>query len=306
MKVVFVPDEMTQGWIEIFAAEAPDLHLRIWPDIGDGDAECAICGAPPPGLFARLPRLRVFFSLAAGVDHLDLGQVPPHVAVVRMVDDSLSEAMAEYVVMAVLAVHRDLVSYIDCQQRAEWRRLPEVRARDRRIGMLGLGVLTRAALARLAPFGFPLSGWSRTQREIDGVACFSGADGLRDMLAATDILICLLPATPTTRGMLGRRVFATMPCGSAVINASRGALLKENDLLAALDEGQLSAAVLDVFAKEPLPPQSRLWCHPRVLLTPHIAAGVDPRGAVRSVVAQLRRTGRGDAIAHTVDRQLGY
>jgi len=306
MKAVFVPDEMTQGWIEIFAAEAPGLHLRIWPDIGDGDAECAICGAPPPGIFARLPGLKVFFSLAAGVDHLDLGQVPPHVAVVRMVDDSLSEAMAEYVVMAVLAVHRDLVSYIACQQRAEWRRLPEVRARDRRVGVLGLGVLARAALARLAPFGFPLSGWSRTRHEVDGVVCFSGADGLRAMLAATDILICLLPATPTTRGLLARQVFDAMPRGGAVINASRGALVNESHLLAALDDGQLSAAVLDVFEKEPLPTDSRLWSHPGVLLTPHIAAGVDPRGAVRSIAAQLRRLERGDPVAHAVDRQLGY
>jgi glyoxylate/hydroxypyruvate reductase A len=210
------------------------------------------------------------------------------------------------VTFAVLALHRDLPAYLEQQRRGVWQPIRVWPAGRRRVGVLGLGELARAVLARLAGFGFALSGWSRTTRGIPGVDCHAGPEGLPAFLSGCDILVCLLPLTDGTRGMLDRRLFAALPEGAALVNSGRGGHLVQQDLLEALEAGRLSAAVLDVAEPEPPPPGHPFWTHPRIWLTPHIASMTQPETAVEAVLANLQRHARGERMHGLVDRTLGY
>jgi glyoxylate/hydroxypyruvate reductase A len=193
------------------------------------------------------------------------------------------------------------------QRRAKvWEEIPQLPAEARQVGILGLGVLGRDALEKLKPFGFRLAGWSRSPKSITGVTCFHGSGGLDEFLGATDILVCLLPLTAETTGILNAETFAKLPAGAAVINVGRGKQLVEADLLAALDSGQIGGATLDVFQNEPLPEDHPFWEHPRVFMTPHIASMTVPQSAVRAVVANIQRLESGEALQHVVDLQRGY
>ncbi|MDJ0277044.1 glyoxylate/hydroxypyruvate reductase A [Sphingomonas sp. 2R-10] len=294
-------------WAAMFAQAMPELDVRLAPDIGDPeDIRYLAAWTLPPGLIETLPRLEVLFSIGAGVDQLDLSQVPPHVAVVRLVEPNLAAAMAEYVAMSVLALHRDLYAYADQQRDAVWRQLPQVPAGERRVGIAGLGQMGSAAIAALAPFGFALSGWSRSPRSMTGVTCFHGERGLHAFAAQTDILVNLLPLTPETRGFLGRALFEAMPPGAAVVSAGRGGHLDAEALVAALDAGRLSRAILDVTPVEPLPAGDPLWRHPRVVVTPHVAATTDHEGSGKAVLANIRRHRAGEPLVGVVTRDRGY
>jgi glyoxylate/hydroxypyruvate reductase A len=294
-------------WAGRFAAEMPELAFHIWPEPCDPAAvEYLIAWQPPAQLLASLRNLKVLFSVGAGVDHLDLASLPGHIPVVRMVEPGIESGMVEYVTMAVLALHRDLPGYL-CDQRARlWRPRDPAAAAARRIGIMGLGVLGTAALRALAPFGFPLSGWSRTPKTIAGVDCYAGAEGLGPFLRQCDILVCLLPLTPATRGILDARLLQQLPQGAALINVARGGHLDNQALLAALDSGRLSAAVLDVCEPEPLPEDHPFWHHPRILLTPHIASVTRPDTAAGIVLENIRRHRRGEPLRDVVDRTAGY
>ncbi|KQM66760.1 MULTISPECIES: 2-hydroxyacid dehydrogenase [unclassified Sphingomonas] len=296
-----------QVWARMIAEAIPSLEVRLSPDIGDpADVRYLAAWTLPDGLIATLPNLEVLFSIGAGVDQLDLSQVPAHVTVVRLVEPNLAAAMAEYVVMTVLALHRDLYAYADQQRDAVWHALPQVAAGDRRVGIAGLGQMGSAALDALAPFGFQLSGWSRSPRDVPGVTCFHGDDGLRAFAAQTDILVNLLPLTPETRGILGRDLFARMPQGAAVVSAGRGGHLDAQALIAALDGGHLSRAILDVTPIEPLPAGDPLWTHRRVVVTPHVAAATDTEGSGKALIANLRRHITGEPMIGVVARDRGY
>lgn len=299
--------ERGRRWATMLAAELPELEFRMPPDIGD-PAEVRYLSAwtLTPGLIASLPNLEVLFSIGAGVDQLDLDQVPEHVTVVRLVDPNLAEAMAEYVAMSVLALHRDLFTYLDQQREQVWRGLPQTRACERRVGVMGLGQMGATALAALAPFGFALNGWSRSPRDLPGVTSFHGDEGLDAFLAVTDILVCLLPLTDETRGILGAELFAKLPRGAGIVSAGRGGHLDPAALIAALNAGQLSRAVIDVTPVEPLPEGDPLWTHPKVTLTPHVAAATDVAGAGRALIANLRRHRAGEPMVGVVDRDRGY
>lgn len=294
-------------WKSMIADALPELEVRLSPAIGDPtDIRFLAAWTLPPELIEALPNLEVLFSLGAGVDQLDLSQVPERVTIVRLIEPNLADGMAEYVAMAVLALHRDLYAYAD-QQRAElWQPLPQVPARNRRIGIAGLGEMGRAALAALKPFGFSLSGWSRSPRDLAGVTCFHGAEGLQAFAAQADILVNLLPLTPETRGILGGELFAQMPRGAAIVSAGRGGHLDPEALIAALDSGQLSRAVLDVTPVEPLPAGDPLWTHPRIVVTPHVAAATDIEGSGKAVIANLRRHLAGEPMIGIVQRDRGY
>lgn len=295
-------------WARLFAAQAPDIPFRIWPDIGDA-AEVRYLAAwtPPDDLGDRFPNLEILFSTGAGVDQFDIGRLPPGLPLVRMLDPGIVEGMVEYATLATLALHRDLPAYIDQQRARRWTPIPLRAAAERRIGVLGMGRLGTAVLEALRPFGFALAGWSRSARTAPaGVAVYAGTTALVDFLARTDILICLLPLTGETRGMLNRSLFDRMPRGAALVNAGRGPHLVADDLIGALDDGTLSAAVLDVADPEPLPPDHPLWSHPRVLLTPHVAAMTRPDGAVAAVLDALRRHRAGLPLPGLVDRDRGY
>jgi glyoxylate/hydroxypyruvate reductase len=294
-------------WAGLFAERAPHLPFRVWPDIGRAeDVRYLVTWQPPERIAEAFPNLEIVFSVGAGVDQFDLSLLPPSLPLVRMIEPGIAESMAEYVSLAVLALHRDLVSFIDQQRRRVWSEIQVRAAAGRRVGIMGLGQLGQAALDKLKVFGFPLSGWNRSPRTIDGVTTYAGAAELDAFLAGVDILVCLLPLTDETRGILNARLFAALPAGAALVNTGRGGHLVEADLLAALDSGRLSAAVLDVVDQEPPPEDHRFWSHPKILLTPHVASMTRPETAVDFVLTTIGRHRAGEPLAGLVDRQRGY
>ena len=294
-------------WRALFAAELPEVAFHLLPETGDPAAVTyAATWNPIPDLSARFPTLRVLFSSGAGVDQLDAAALPEAVSLVRMVEPGIVDSMAEYVALATLLHHRDLLTFARRQAEAVWKELPVRTAASRRVGVMGLGTLGQAALARLAPFGFALRGWNRSPRAIAGVACYAGADGLDPFLSGCDILVCLLPLTGETRGILCAELFAKLPVGACLVNVGRGGHLVEPDLVAALESGHLAGAVLDVAAQEPLPSAHPFWRHPRIVLTPHVASMTQPESAGRVLLDNVRRHRRGEAMVGLVDRARGY
>lgn len=296
-----------ERWKALFAEHAPDIEFRIWPDIGNPeDIEYLAAWLAPDDLEQTLPNLKVLFALSAGVDQLDLGRIPPTLPLVRLLDPGISQGMSEYACFAVLGLHRDMLRYRQQQLLGQWQAHRLVPAAKRRIGVMGLGLQAQHILSSLKPFGFALSGWARSQHHIEGVSCHAGVEQLPAFLAQCDILLCALPLTGQTQGMLNRALFEQLPPGAALINMGRGGHLVEQDLLDALDSGQLSAAVLDVLQQEPADPQHPFWKHPNILLTPHIAAMTQPESAFPNLLENIRRFARGEPMQGLVDRQQGY
>jgi len=266
---------------------------------------------PTPGELAAFPNLKVIFNLGAGVDALMADKTLPTVPLVRVAVDDLTDRMAEYVVLHVLMHHRQELYLRESQRVKRWAPKYQWPAGAISVGLMGLGVLGANAAEVLRRIGFRVAGWSRSERHIDGVECFHGDAGIEPFLRGTDILVCLLPLTAQTRHVLNRSVFEKLnrssPMGAPVlINAGRGGLQNEADLIACLDDGTLGAASLDVFAQEPLPSDSPLWTHPRVVLTPHNAADTDPDEISKYVARQIARYEAGDALENVVDRKRGY
>jgi glyoxylate/hydroxypyruvate reductase A len=285
-----------RAWARFVAEETGDLELRVWPEAGDL-AEVAYLAAwiPPAGLFGKLPNLKAVFSVGAGVDQLDLAAIPAHLPLARMIEPGIEACLTAWVCMAVLALHRDLPAYV-AQQRAEvWRALPVRPPAACRVGMLGTGRLGSAAAKALTGLGFPVRGWSR-----------SSEVSFEAVVSASDVLVCLLPLTAQTRGILDARTFALLPRGAGVVNAGRGGHLVEADLRAALASGQVGAAVLDVTAEEPLPAGHAFWGHERIFLTPHVGAVTQTETGIAALVANVRRHLRGEALEGLVDRDRGY
>ncbi|CAD6510495.1 2-hydroxyacid dehydrogenase [Paraburkholderia sabiae] len=299
--------ERGKQWAQHFAQKAPDIPFRLWPDIGDAASVRYLAAWQPPDDPARtLPNLEVIFSVGAGIDQFDLSRVPPHIAVVRMIEPGIVEGMVEYVTQAVLTIHRDLFDYAIQQRERVWREMPVRAAATRRIGVLGLGMLGTAVLERLRLFGFPCAGWSRSAHAIEGVECHAGVETLDAFLARADILVCLLPLTDATRGLLDKRLFGKLPKGASLINVGRGPQLNQQDLLDALDNGQLQNAILDVTDPEPLLESHPFWTHPRVRITPHIASATRPETAVDVVLDNIRRHRDGLPMLGEIDRKRGY
>ena len=302
------PGDHVDKWRAALAALLPDLTFLPWQDVADPAAvDVALCWLPPEGWLASLPNLKLVHSLGAGVDHVVRDKLyPAHVPLVRLVDPHMTRAMTEYVTMQALRLHLKEPAYRRQQQAALWKPQVPPRASERRIGILGLGELGAASAAALVNFGFDVAGWSRTPKTLPGVTCFAGDEGFPAFLARTEILICLLPLTSATEGILSAASFARMPKGAGIINVGRGRHLVDQDLLAALDSGQLSEAVLDVFTQEPLPADHPFWAHERITVTPHVAALTNPGTASLVVAENLRRLARGEAWPDQVDLAAGY
>lgn len=295
-------------WRDELSRLADRLDIRIWPEIGDpAEIDYALVWRPEPGLLASLPRLKLILSLGAGVDHiLSDPLLPAGVPIVRLVDPYLMDAMSEYVALQVLRMHRRDLDYQAQQSAAVWRELPQKTARERPVGILGFGEIGQNAARKLAALGFPVTGWSRRGRPVSGFRVFAGNAELAELLAASEILVCLLPLTAETEGILCARTFAFLPQGAFLVNAGRGGHLVEEELIPALDSGQLSAAALDVFRHEPLPADHPFWRHPRILVTPHIAGLTNPTTAAPIVLDAIRRFEEGRPLPNEVDPTRGY
>jgi len=289
------------------------LDIRIWPDAGDiNDIRYALVWKPEPGTLRTLPNLQVIFSIGAGIDNVLSDTDLPEVPLVRFVDPNLTMRMSEYVCLHVLTHQRRMLDYAALQRQEKWEELsPQPGANEVRVGIMGLGVLGQDAAKKLNLLGFDVAGWSRSQKQIEDVTSFSGSDGIAPFLARTDILVCLLPLTPGTRGILNAELFTLLAKdgrlpGPVLINAGRGALQVEADILLSLESGALWAASLDVFEEEPLPASSPLWKHPRVIVTPHNASISDNRAVCRYVLEQISAYERGEPLKNVVDTRRGY
>jgi glyoxylate/hydroxypyruvate reductase len=300
------PDDPVDAWRTELHARIPELDVRIWPEVGDpAEIDIALVWRPPQGELARYPNLRAILSLGAGIDGLIGDPELPDVPLARMVDPSLTRTMTEYVLLAVLRHHREFDRFERAQQAREWAYAFPPQAAERRVGIMGLGELGSAAARRLVAEGFQVLGWSRSPKVLDGVVSYAGRSELHAFLHRTDVLVCLLPLTADTVGILDAATFTGLPHGAFLINVARGQHLIERDLVEALDSGHLAGATLDVFREEPLPPESPLWEHPKVLVTPHVASYSLPATAASGVAANIRRVLAGEPLLHQVERARG-
>lgn len=305
--LLYSPNDDLLAWRRELLARRPELDVRIWPELGDpAEVTMALVWLPPPGMLAGLPNLGLILSLGAGVDALLRDPTLPDLPLCRMIDPALTRSMSEFVLLHTLKYHRQLDTYASQQRQGVWAFYLALPASQRRVGIMGLGVLGEDAARLLAGHGFQVSGWSRSPKDIPGVACLAGEEGLDRFLEELDILVCLLPLTAETDGILNAGLFARLPRGARIINVARGQHLVEQDLIDALDTGQLAHATLDVMREEPLPPDHPFWRHPGIDLTPHAASYSLPESGVEMVIENIRRFEVGRPLLHVVDRGRGY
>jgi glyoxylate/hydroxypyruvate reductase A len=306
--LIIAPHIKVTSWVKHLSALEPGIEIRIWPEVGDaGEIEFALCWNHPPGELTKYENLKCIASLGAGVDHLTRdADLPDGVPVTRVVEHSMAQSMSEYVVLSVLNYCRHFDAYRSDQDQRSWHpRRPRL-AQDTQIGIMGLGQLGADAAIKLSSLGFTVNGWSRTPQNIDGVQCYAGEDGRENFLSRSQILICLLPLTTSTKGILNRKTFDQLPADAYVINVARGHHLVENDLIEALDSGRLAGACLDVFDVEPLPADHPFWSHPKIKVTPHISSITFPEAVAPQIIENYRRAMSGRPLLNVVDLKRGY
>lgn len=313
MNILFYhPTFNGQKWIEGLAHRLPQAQVRIWQPGDEAEADYALVWLPPHEMLAQRSGLKGIFALGAGVDAIlaqerqTPGTLPAGVPLVRLEDTGMVQQMQEYVTAYVLRYFRRMDEYQLQQQQKQWQPLKPHDLQRFTLGILGAGVLGQQVASKLAAFGFPVRCWSRSAKQIEGVESFHGNDQLPAFLKETRLLINLLPNTPETVGILNLSLMQQLAPQAYLINAARGAHLKEGDLLKALEQGQIAAATLDVFAEEPLAPMHPFWSHPRITITPHIAAVTLPSQAMDQIAANIRRIEAGEKPSGLVDLARGY
>ena len=294
-----------EPWIEGLTAALPGAQVEVWR-AGAPSADHAVVWAPPQQFFDEQNQLRGIFSIGAGVDALLSLCLPPQATLVRLNDAGMSAQMAEYVCHALIRHFREFDAYeADVRQRQWSYRKPRERA-DFPVGVMGLGVLGERVARTLAAFDFPVNGWSRSAKAIDRVRCFAGPAQFPAFLAASRVLVNLLPLTPDTQDIMRRETLSQLQCGGYVINVGRGAHLVEDDLLALIDSGHLTGATLDVFRTEPLPSQHPFWTHPKICVTPHTSARTLRDQSIAQIARKILAFEAGEPIAGIVDAARGY
>lgn len=306
--LLYRADGQTDPWVREFAAVLPEAETIVWRE-GEPCAPCdyAVIWAPSPTLLADLASVKAVFLMGAGADAiLKFGDALPAVPLVRLGDAGMGVQMAEYVVHAVLRYFRRFDEYEKQARRGIWAPLPQHDKAQFSVGVMGMGKLGLRVLDALAPFGFPLRGWSRSPRQVDGVQCFAGADGLDEFLGGTRVLVCMLPLTPETGNLLDRSKLFKLPEGAYLINVARGGHVAEPDLLTLIRAGHLAGATLDVFRNEPLPGPHPFWDEPRITITPHISALTVRSDGARQIADKIGKLARGEAVDDVIDRSKGY
>lgn len=302
-------DGKTEPWIKDFGKFLPEAEIEIW-HAGEKCRDCdyAVVWMPPETMLPELATVKAIFVTGAGVDALlkFSDALPAHIPIVRLGDAGMAMQMAEYVTHSVLRYFRRFDEYETQARAGLWAPLPQYHKADFAIGVLGMGVLGTRVLEALAPFGFPLRGWSRTEKSIAGVQCFHGESGLDTFLRGSRVLVCMLPLTPETSNIMNRTNMCKLPQGAYLINVARGAHLAEPDLVTLIKSGHIAAATLDVFRNEPLPAQHPFWQEPRISITPHISALTLRRESVQQIAEKIRKLEQGEQVAEVVDRQQGY
>ncbi|MES2584970.1 MAG: glyoxylate/hydroxypyruvate reductase A [Pseudomonadota bacterium] len=306
MRITFCcTDTASEPWLQGLRAALPDAEVTLW-SAGAPLADYAVVWAPPQQFFDEQSQLKAVFNIGAGVDALLKLQLPPQAQIVRLDDAGMSVQMAEYVCHAVIRHFREFDAYEADTRQGKWSfRKPRARA-DFPVGIMGLGVLGERVAHALANFEFPVNGWSRSPKVVRGVQCFSGGQGFKDFLAASRVLVCLLPLTADTRDVMNRDTLSQLQSGGYVINVARGAHLVDDDLLALLDSGHLAGATLDVFRTEPLPSEHPFWKHPKVTVTPHTSARTLRSESIAQIAGKLVALQSGEAVAGVVDPGRGY
>jgi glyoxylate/hydroxypyruvate reductase len=306
MRVIFSAEQMKpQPWVDGFRAALPQAEVEEWKP-GAAPADYAVVWRPPQQLFDEQPQLKAIFNTGAGVDALLEMRTPPQAAIVRIDDGGMAVQMAEYVCHALIRHFREFDGYERDVREGKWSfRRPRSREQFP-VGIMGLGVLGQRVAEAVRHFEFPLRGWSRTKKEVEGMQCFAGESQFDEFLAATRVLVCLLPLTPETEGIMNRRTLSLLQPQGYVINVARGAHLVEEDLVPLLDSGHLAGATLDVFRTEPLPAGHPFWKHPKITVTPHTSARTLRDESVEQIAAKILAFARGEPIAGVVDRKKGY
>ena len=296
-----------KAWRDTLEQELPDLEIRIWPDGGEAaDVQYLAFMRPNFDMLPAFPNLRAMFSRSAGVESFIDHPKMPKVPLGKVEPPGGDPMMTEYVVMHVLRLHRDMPGYQAAQANREWRRTRIARPEERRVGFLGYGMMAKGPARVLRSLGFPVSAWVRSSREMEEVPIFYGREQLEPFLNQTDIAVCLLPLTRETEGIFCARTFAMMPKGAMLVNVGRGKHVVNEDLISALDSGQLSYAALDALWPEPLPSESPLWQHPKVTVMPHVARRPTVAQLVTEIAANIRSIEAGGPLLQEVDIAMGY
>jgi glyoxylate/hydroxypyruvate reductase len=296
-----------KAWRDTFKEQLPDVEIRIWPDAADlRDIEYLAFMHPDFDLLPTFPNLKAMFSRSAGVDSFIKHPKLPKVPLGKVEPPGGDPMMTEYVIMHVLRFHRDMPAYQTAQANQEWRKAFIVRPEHRCIGFLGFGIMAKAPALVLKSLGFKVAAWVRSPKPTAEIPIFHGRGQLETFLNQTDIAVCLLPLTRETEGIFCARTFAMMPRGAMLVNVGRGKHVVDQDLIAALDSGQLSYAALDALWPEPLPPESPLWLHPKVTVMPHVARRPTVAQLVNEIVANIRSLRAGGPLLQEVDVTMGY
>ncbi len=306
--VVCLSNNKPEPWIACLQSALPDAEIYEWVP-GAPQSDYAMVWTPPQQFIDEQPQLKVLFNAGAGVDALLRMRIPPRMALVRLDDAGMAVQMAEYVVHALTRHFREFQAYAQAQEASQWAFRKPHRRQDFPVGILGLGVLGARVAEIVRQFEYPVNGWSRTPKALAGIRCFAGAQGLPDFLAASRVLVCLLPLTPDTMDVLNQRTLSQLQPGGYVINVARGAHLVDDDLIRLLDQGHLAGATLDVFRTEPLPPAHAFWRHPAITVTPHISARTLREESVAQVASKITALQRGEplaSLAGLVDPKKGY